>query len=190
LEFSVGYDDLIELKRDLDAVAIPQGDAARLSEHEKVYLIQTLGGAFTVQRDDGQLVRVAGKDADALGLEVPAEATPPEKPKAGVEGQADEKAVWDAMRTCYDPEIPVNIVDLGLVYSCRLSPAEGGGTRVDVVMTLTAPGCGMADVIKSDVEQKIRVLPGVAEAFVDVTFDPPWNRDMMTDAAKLQLGMY
>jgi len=186
----VPYDELIELTRDVEAVAIPQGGPVTLREREKVYLIQTLGGSFTVQRDDGQLVRVKGADADSIGKEVPKEARLYEKAKTTVEGQADEKAVWDVMKTCYDPEIPVNIVDLGLVYSCRLTPAEGGGTRVDVVMTLTAPGCGMADVIRDDVAQKIRVLPGVRDAYVDVTFDPPWNRDMMTDAAKLQLGMY
>jgi probable FeS assembly SUF system protein SufT len=185
----MAYDELLELKRDVPGVAIPQGTATLLFDKEKVYLMQTLGGSFTVQRDNGQLVRVAGKDAEALGKEVPAEAVLAEKAQAKADGQADEKAVWDVLRTCFDPEIPVNIVELGLVYACRLLAHPEGGSSVDVVMTLTAPGCGMADVLKEDVEVKLRQLPGVTDAHVDVVFDPPWDRSMMTEAAKLQLGM-
>jgi probable FeS assembly SUF system protein SufT len=186
----VSYEETIELKRDAEAVSVPQGTAVRLSAGEKVYLMQAPGGSFMIQRDDGQLVRLALKDADAIGKEPLLEEKPREGAGTKPDAPADEKAVWDALKTCYDPEIPVNLVDLGLIYSCRLTPDPQGGSQVEVVMTLTAPGCGMADVIRDDVAERIRSLPGVAGVRVEVTFDPPWEPSRMTDAARLQLGMY
>jgi len=186
----LAYEELLELKRDAPAVSIPQGTPTQLYEKEKVYLMQTLGGSFTVQRDSGQLVRVEGKDADALGKDVPAEANLAKNAKLSATGHVEESTVWDVLKTCYDPEIPVNIVELGLVYACRVATHPEGGDSVDIVMTLTAPGCGMADVLKVEIEKKIMDLPGVANSNVDVVFEPPWDRSMMTDAAKLQLGMF
>jgi len=186
--------ELITVIRDCKVVTIPYGTNAMLYKDEKVYLTQTLGGSFTVQRDNGQLVRIEGKDADAIGKEVPLEAQKQKDdstkgPLFDVDEKEIEKNVWDVLRTCYDPEIPVNIVELGLIYSCQVKPLEGVGKRVEVVMTLTAPGCGMSTVLKEEIEEKLGHVPGVAEAFVDVTFEPPWNQSLMSDAAKLQLGM-
>ena len=146
----------------------------------------TLGGSYTVV-GPGIMARIQGKDADALGLEVPEELRQPKNPEHT--GPVDEHQVWEAMKSCYDPEIPVNVVDLGLIYDCKITPQDGGGNLVDVKMTLTAPGCGMGGVIASDVEQKIRDVPGVTEARVEIVWDPIWNQSMMTDAARLQLGL-
>jgi probable FeS assembly SUF system protein SufT len=185
-------EELITLFRDCEGTAIPAGTKTSLYKDEKVYLTQTLGGSFTVQRDNGQLVRVEGKNADALGKPVP-EAGGVFKINYDVNQPIDdvelEKSVWSTLKTCYDPEIPVNIVELGLIYGCQIRPAERGGRRVEVVMTLTAPGCGMSTVLKNEIEEKLGQIPGVSEAFVDVTFDPPWNQSLMTEAARLQLGM-
>jgi probable FeS assembly SUF system protein SufT len=174
----------LTLLRDCRAVQIPYGDEITLGKGLPVYLTQSLGGTFTVQVPAyGGLYRVAGEDADALGLEKPAAA--PEAPA----GPLDEKAVWDQLRTCYDPEIPVNIVDLGLVYDMKIGPAEKGGSRVNVKMTLTAPGCGMGTAIAGDARDKIAALPGVAEAEVELVWDPPWSYEMMSAAGKKQLGL-
>ena len=185
--------ELITVQRDCKVVTIPYGTPTVLYKDEKVYLTQMLGGSFTLQRDNGQLVRVDGKDAEAIGKEVPPEAKvfkiPGAEPGVEVDEKEIEKNVWELLKTCYDPEIPVNIVELGLIYSCKILPLETGGKRVEVVMTLTAPGCGMSSVLKEEIEGKLLQTPGVAEAFVDVTFDPPWNQSLMSDAAKLQLGM-
>jgi len=186
--------ELLTVQKDCKVVTIPYGTSAMLYKDEKVYLTQTLGGSFTVQRDNGQLVRIEGLDAEAIGKEIPAEATKAKgRAPTGILLDVDEKEVeknvWDVLRTCYDPEIPVNIVELGLIYNCKILPLEGVGKRVEVVMTLTAPGCGMSTVLKEEIEEKLRHVPGVAESFVDVTFDPPWNQSLMSDAAKLQLGM-
>ncbi len=183
-------DEPIVLKRDVEAVSFPPGMAVRLSAGEKVGLIQALEDGFKIQRDDGQLARVALEDADALGKEISPEAKTPGTAGTKSSDPVDEQAVWDALKLCYDPEIPVNLVDLGLVYSCQVTPAPQGGSRVDVVMTLTAPGCDMADVIKAEAEERIRSIPGVTHVRVEVTFDPPWDKSMMTEAARLQLGMY
>jgi probable FeS assembly SUF system protein SufT len=132
----------------------------------------------------GYLARIDGKDADAIGEEVASKAvgeTGPAKPV--------EELCWDQLRTCYDPEIPVNIVDLGLVYGVELTPRPDGGNKVEVRFTLTAPGCGMGDVLREDIRQKLLTVPGIEEADVQVLFDPPWSMSMMSDAAKLQLGM-
>ncbi len=176
--------ELLTVQRDCKVVTIPYGTSAMLYKDEKVYLTQTLGGSFTVQRDNGQLARVEGKDADALGKEIPPEAkavkAASSTPAAEVDEKEIEKGMWEVLRSTYDPEIPVNIVELGLIYNRK---------RVEVVMTLTAPGCGMSSVLKEDIENKLRMIHGVSESFVDVTFDPPWNQSLMTEAARLQLGM-
>jgi probable FeS assembly SUF system protein SufT len=176
------------LQRDCDAVQIPNGYSMTLPAGTEVTIMQSLGGAFTVTTDYGYMARIAGNDADALGLEAPpalaGEST------GAPEGPADaEKLVWEQLRTCYDPEIPVNIVELGLVYSCTVTPLETGGSRVEVKFTLTAPGCGMGEWLKQDVQSKIAAVPGVEEVDVEVVFDPPWNQSMMSEAAKLELGM-
>jgi probable FeS assembly SUF system protein SufT len=177
--------DLIEISRDCQATWIPSGTPVTLKKGERVMITQSLGGSYTVLIN-GNMVRIEGRDADAIGKPVTAsQPEPPSDPKAPV----DRQKVWDQMKSCYDPEIPVNIVDLGLVYDCDLKPLEKGGTRVEVKMTLTAPGCGMGETIRRDVESKIKDVPGVAEVDVQLVWDPQWNQSMMTEAAKLQLGL-
>ena len=176
----------VELDRDIDAIVIPHGHHTRLPKGSRLRVLQTLGESATVTAEFGGLFRVDAEHFDALGLEAPKSAEP---------GIADssplEDRVWGAMRTCYDPEIPVNIVELGLIYDCRIGESENGGRRdVRVKMTLTAPGCGMGDVIAEDVRHKLEKLPEVGRAEVEVVFDPPWNQDMMSEAAKLQLGFF
>ena len=185
------------LSRDCAAIRIPSGEAIDLSAGTSVYLTQSLGGTFTVQAPSlGGLFRIAGSDADALGLEAPAgglrrrgPAAAPGRPAAGPSGPVNETAVWDRLRTVYDPEIPVNIVDLGLVYDLRILPASAAGERVEVKMTLTAPGCGMGGAIAADAQSKIAAVPGVAEAEVVVVWDPPWSAEMMTPEGKRILGI-
>jgi len=177
----------ITLTRDCDAIQIPSGAKMVLPAGTLVMITQSLGDTYTVTTDHGYMVRIAGKDADAMGLErtsVPAAAA--EAPQ----GAEDlEKQVWDQLRTCYDPEIPVNIVDLGLVYECAVTPLDGGGHRAEVKLTLTAPGCGMGGVLAADAQGKIESLPDIREANVEVVFEPPWNPSMMSEAARLELGM-
>jgi len=176
----------IILSRDCEAVQIPSGEKVSLSAGTRVRVTQSLGGSYTVTTDQGNLVRIANKDADAIGEE--AEASQAERLTAAA-GPADlEKLVWDQLKTCFDPEIPVNIVDLGLVYHCQVTPLPEGGNKVDVKFTLTAPGCGMGQVLKGDMESKILGLSGVKDVGVEVVFDPPWNPNMMSEAAKVQLG--
>jgi len=170
------------IKRDCPAVLIPAGTAITLQAGVPVVIAQDLGGSFTVIVH-GNMARIAGADADALGKEAPAAAAPPEP------GQLTEEHVYEALRTCYDPEIPVNIVELGLVYDLQILPLPAGGHRVEIKMTLTAPGCGMGPVLQQDVESRVLSLPGVKEAAVSLVWDPPWNREMLSEAAKLQLGM-
>lgn len=176
----------VALSRDCDAIEIPSGLPTKLATGMRVVITQSLGGTYTVVTDYGQMVRIAGKDADAIGKAVSRASE--QSPAASEEPV--EQLVWDQLRTIYDPEIPVNIVDLGLVYDCRITPLPEGGSNVEIKMTLTAPGCGMGDVLKTDAEQKICNLPGVKSARVDVVFEPPWDRSMMTEAAKLQLGLF
>ncbi|MCM3875710.1 MAG: putative Fe-S cluster assembly protein SufT [Thermoanaerobaculia bacterium] len=182
------------LSRDCAAIRIPSGEPVNLPAGTPVTLTQSLGGTFTVQAPSlGGLFRIAGSDADALGLEVPAGAGPAASPgrpaAAGHSGPVNETAVWDRLRTVYDPEIPVNIVDLGLVYDLRILPASAAGERVEVKMTLTAPGCGMGGAIAADAQSKIAAVPGVAEAEVQVVWDPPWSAEMMTPEGKKILGI-
>jgi probable FeS assembly SUF system protein SufT len=176
------------LQRDVEAAVVPTGTRVTLMKGEEAQITQSLGGAYSVVVN-GNLFRIDGKDADALGMEVPA---PAAGASAGEPRTADEleKEVWEQLRNCYDPEIPVNVVDLGLIYDCQLVPQEGGGFRADVRMTLTAPGCGMGPVLQQDVSNRLLSLEGIAEANVELVWDPPWNQGMMTDAARLQLGLY
>lgn len=172
----------INLKRDCAVVRIPAGTADTLPAGTEVHLTQTLGGSYTVQGPGG-LYRITAQDADALGLE----AAP--TPAAGAAGPVNEQLVWQTLRTCFDPEIPVNIVDLGLVYDMQLSPASNGGFRVDVKMTLTAPGCGMGPAIAGDAQVKLLNLDGVEDATVEVVWDPPWHHSMITPEGKKILGL-
>lgn len=169
--------------RDVPAREIPSGTPITLKAGDPVIITQSLGGSFTVMTPVGFLARVDGKDADAIGEQ------PVVADEAAQAGKTTEELAWDQLRTCFDPEIPVNIVDLGLVYSCNLSPLPEGGNRIDVKFTLTAPGCGMGDVLREDIKGKLLSVPEIKDADVQVVFDPPWSLQMMSDAAKLQLGM-
>lgn len=184
---------LITLKRDCDALLIPTAIPILLTAGTEVYITQHLGGAFTVHIN-GNLARIEGKDADALGLEIKPESSPTENallsPEEVIAGAVDMDLVWRTLKTCYDPEIPVNIVDLGLIYHCVVTPLEPAGNRIDVQMTLTAPGCGMGPILAADVDTKLRSVPHVTEVQVQLVFDPPWNKDRMSDVAKLQLNLF
>ena len=175
----------IRFERDCVAVMVPQGDTVTLPAGQVGYITQALGGSFTVYVD-GNLFRVSGADADALGKDPPPALELPE----GAGDEDVEKLVWQQLRTCFDPEIPINVVELGLVYSCELDRLEDGRRKVNVQMTLTAPGCGMGDILVDDVRTKLEMIPTVAEADVDLVFDPPWNHSMMSDAARLETGMF
>ena len=173
----------IQLTRETDALEIPSGAPKKLPAGAFVRMMQSRGGTYTVTAaDTGVMYRIEEKDADALGLSPSSSA----QPAAG--GPLTDQLIAEQLRTVYDPEIPVNIVDLGLVYSCVTSPLESGGNLIDVKMTLTAPGCGMSDVLKADVENKLSRLPDVREVRVAVVFDPPWSPALMSEAARLQLG--
>ena len=174
----------IILARDCEATRIPSGASAVLPAGTRVTITQTLGGNFTVSTEDGALLRIADKDADALGERAPAAAAPAPM----VEGPFEEERVWEQLRTVFDPEIPVNLVDLGLIYRCQAVPLPEGGQRVEIAMSMTAPGCGMGDVLKEDVRRKVQSVPGVREVDVEVVWDPPWDASRMSEAARLQLG--
>ena len=170
-----------QLTRDVEAIQIPGGHTLTLEKGWDVVITQSLGGTYTVQVPAyGGLFRIAGRDADALGKEA---TTAPAAAGGGLEEQ-----VWAALKTCFDPEIPVNIVDLGLVYDLRITP-EGDGQRIDVKMTLTAPGCGMGTSIAADARLKLLDLPGVRDADVEIVWDPPWNPQMISPEGKERLGM-
>jgi probable FeS assembly SUF system protein SufT len=156
-----------------------------LKQGEQARITQTLGGSYTVIVN-GNMFRIEGKDADALGLEVAAK---PVSTGAPIAQEHLEKEIWNQLRSCYDPEIPVNIVDLGLVYDCHITPLPAGSHKVDVKMTLTAPGCGMGPTLAQDVQNKVLSLEGVDDVAVELVWDPPWNQGMMTEQAKLQLGL-
>ena len=174
----------IVVQRDVKAVAIPAGAEVNLKLGQVGYITQALGGSFTVYID-GNLFRIAGQDADAIGK---TSAKPPEVPP-GASEQDIKNIIWQQLKTCYDPEIPVNIVDLGLVYECEVSQNQDATRTVDIKMTLTAPGCGMGEVLVQDVRDKVQIIPTVAQANVELVFDPPWNQTMMSDEARLQTGM-
>lgn len=176
--------EMVSFERDTPAIMVPDGTKATISAGMQARITQALGTSFTVVTSYGQMFRIDNADADAVGkdpedfaMDLPAE------------GELEDQ-VWAQLATCYDPEIPVNIVDLGLVYSCEITGlGDSGNSLVAIKMTLTAPGCGMGDVIKGEVEQKVRMLPGVGEAAVELVFDPQWDRTMMSEEARLKTGL-
>lgn len=173
------------VRREVRAVVVPAGNEVTLKPGQAGYITQALGGSFTVYLE-GNLFRISGEDADAIGKEpVKAPELPPDATEEDV-----RKLAWEQMRTSYDPEIPINIVDLGLVYDCEVTANEDGTRTVTVRLTLTAPGCGMGEILVEDVKDKIARIPTVREARVELTFDPPWNHSMMSEAARLQTGMF
>ncbi len=176
----------VTVTRDVDAILIPAGTPITLPEGSMVFITQALGGNYTVNIN-GNLAQIAAQNADALGFEIAEQLRPG---KTTADGKVDEQLIWDQLRTCYDPEIPVNMVDLGLIYDCSVKQLEDGENRVDILMTLTAPGCGMGEFLAEDVRQKVTMVPNVSEVNVELTFDPPWNQEMMSDAARLETGLY
>lgn len=174
----------VKFERDVDVIMIPAGDEVSIPVGTIGYLTQSLGGSFTIYIE-GNLFRLAGEDADAIGREpVP----PPVLPENATDADV-EQLIWEQLKTCYDPEIPVNIVDLGLIYRCELLHDDAGQRQVQVDMTLTAPGCGMGDVLAADVKAKVEAIPSITDVTVELVFDPPWNYQMMSEAARLETGM-
>jgi probable FeS assembly SUF system protein SufT len=180
----MGASEPITLSRACEVIEIPSGIRGTLPGGAVIRIMQSLGSGYTVTTDRGYMYRVDAKDTDALGISNPTAQIP-----AVQEGTTfNEQMVWEQLKTVYDPEIPVNIVDLGLVYSCVIAPLEQGGNRIHIKMSMTAPGCGMGNVLKADVESRLSRLAGVKEVHVEVVFDPQWHPGLMSDAAKLQLG--
>jgi metal-sulfur cluster biosynthetic enzyme len=206
--------ETVEVRRDCPVVLVPSGRRAVLAAGEHVVVVQRLGGSFTVQIGHGALARIAGTDADALGIEAPGG----DEHGAGEQGASEDRAeedgaggrearpipgsesvgwqapgvdeVLDRLRSVYDPEIPVNVVDLGLIYGCEVHPTSSGGFRVAVRMSMTAPGCGMGDILRAEAAERILGIPGVTDAEVELVFEPPWDLGRMSEAARLQLGMW
>lgn len=172
-------------ERDCEVVMIPAGDEVTIPVGTVGYITQALGGSFTVFVD-GNLFRIAGIDADAIGKEP---VMPPHLPENATEDDV-ETLLWNQLKTCYDPEIPVNIVDLGLVYECEMEQNQQGDRVVSVRLTLTAPGCGMGDILVDDVRSKLELVPTISRVDVELTFDPPWNQSMMSEVARLETGMF
>lgn len=181
-------DAQVRLQRDVEAIAIPSGRLIQLSAGSPVRIMQRLGGNFTVNVE-GNLARIDAADGDALGLIGVGASAPPPEPEYNPDAVVDAADVRRVLSTCYDPEIPVDIVELGLVYRCDILPRDEGGTRIEVDMTLTAPGCGMGDVLATDVRRKLQRIPGVAEVQINLVFDPPWDESRMSEVARLKLGL-
>jgi len=180
-----GYDnEPVTLSRDVTAVIIPAGESVQLREGTSGVITQSLGGSFTVYVE-GNLFRISGVDADAIGKE---RVEPPTVPQDATDKDVED-VIWGQLKTCYDPEIPVNIVDLGLIYRCDITRRDDGSRDVSVDMTLTAPGCGMGDILVQDAREKIELVPTVANVDVQLVFDPPWNQGMMSEEARLQTGL-
>ena len=175
----------VRFERDCEAVLVPQGDSVTLPAGSVGYITQALGGSWTVFVE-GNLMRIAGKDADAIGKEPP----PPIELPEGADDEEVEKLIWSQLRTCFDPEIPINIVDLGLVYGVEIKRNDEGARIVEVRMTLTAPGCGMGPVLVGDVKYRVAQVPNVRKVAVELVFDPPWQREMMSEEAQLETGMF
>jgi probable FeS assembly SUF system protein SufT len=180
----VAENEPVVLQRDVEAVMVPSGQIITLKLGLAGYITQALGGSFTLYIE-GNLYRLSGEQADAIGKQV---VRPPTLPPDATEDDVRNLA-WDQMRGCFDPEIPINIVDLGLVYECKVTPNEDHSRNLNVTMTLTAPGCGMGEVLVQDVKEKLASIPTVQTVDVQLTFDPPWSQSMMTEAARLQTGM-
>ncbi|MDX2425905.1 MAG: putative Fe-S cluster assembly protein SufT [Cycloclasticus sp.] len=175
----------IVLNRNVNAIVIPAGVHVTLKKDDVVTIMQSLGGSYTVSSETGIMARISAIDADALGKEVEVI----HAYETGTDPESIREAAWTFMKTVYDPEIPVNVVDLGLIYDCTVRALTDGLNHVHVTMTLTAPGCGMGPVIQADIESGIKRMDGVETVDVEVVLDPPWNQNMMSEAAKLQLGM-
>lgn len=179
-------DTWVEVRRDILALEIPSGSPVPLPRGSRVAVRQALGGTFTLLTERGSLVRIGAEDADAIGREPPkatvSSAAPPTR-------EAVERRVWEELRTCFDPEIPMNIVDLGLVYASEVEPRPQGGFAVRIAFTLTAPGCGMGEVLKGDIEARLGAIPGVDDVRADVVFDPVWTRDRMSEEARVALNL-
>lgn len=175
--------ETVELNRDCDAIAVPSGAREVLPKGTTVRIVQARGDSYTVSSPIHAIFRIDSRDGDALGFEPPKPETEQKQ-----ETPLSEELVWNTLRTVYDPELPVNVVDLGLIFSCTITPSATGGKAVAIRMGVTAPGCGMSNVLKGDVESKVRRLPEVRETDVQVVFDPPWDQSRMSEAARLQLG--
>jgi probable FeS assembly SUF system protein SufT len=176
----------IQLKREVAAIQIPSGDALTLPAGTSVFITQRLGGTYTVATSQG-LARISSQDADALGID-PNEESKRVEDASQLKDAPLEEQVWAQLKSVYDPEIPVDIVNLGLVYDCSIDEADGRRT-VSVKMTLTAPGCGMGPVIAADARSKILTIDGIDDAQVDLVWDPPWNQEMISEEGKMKLGM-
>ncbi len=174
----------IEITRDCEVSMIPSGEKLTLAQGDTVVVTQALGGSFTVRTEMGYLVRVAALDADALGLEAP-----PEQEAPGEAGPFSLEKVIEQLKTVFDPEIPVNVVDLGLIYVCEAHPLADGGHRVEIKMSMTAPGCGMGDVLKADAWGKVQGMAGVTDVDIEIVWEPAWDQSRMSEAALLQLGL-
>jgi probable FeS assembly SUF system protein SufT len=185
----VTIDKTVTIRRDVNAALIPLGTPVTIPEGSEVHVVQELGGSYTVSVNSN-LVRIEGKDADALGLSELASEPAGSDTHPDADGPVNVDEVWEILKTCYDPEIPVNIVDLGLIYDCLVADSGEVGGRVTIIMTLTAPGCGMGPFIVEDVRNKAASVKNVTDVHVELVFDPPWDRSMMSDEARLQLGMF
>ena len=175
--------EAIRLLRDVDANMVPSGDEVKLLAGNLVRITQALGGNYTILIN-GNMVQISAANADALGFEIEEKSGESDAPKGSHEHQ-----IWDQLKTCYDPEIPINIVELGLIYGLDISNMDEGKS-VNIKMTLTAPGCGMGPMIAGEVERKVQAIEGVEKVLVDLVWEPQWNRDMMSEAAQLELGMF
>ena len=180
--------EAVVIRRDCDALLIPAGTPITLRKASTVFIVQALGGNYTINVN-GNLAQVAARDADALGFETLPE-TPAENSDAGGDRDQIEQEIWEQLKSCYDPEIPVNIVDLGLIYACDISEGDDGRLLVDIRMTLTAPGCGMGEFLAADVRHRLAGIAGVGGVQVELVFDPPWGMERMSESARLELGMY
>ncbi len=178
------HSEPVVFERDCSAVLVPAGDHVTLPAGQSGYITQALGGSFTLFVE-GNLFRIAGTDADAIGKEP---LVLPELPEDATDDDV-ERLVWSQLKTCFDPEIPVNIVELGLIYRCDLERGESGARRVRIDMTLTAPGCGMGEILVEDVRSKVEMIPTIEEADVELVFEPPWHHGLMSEAARLETGM-
>jgi probable FeS assembly SUF system protein SufT len=181
-------DQPIVVRRSCEARMIPSGEKLVLTAGSTVWVTQSLGGSYNVMTDRGYMVRIEGKDGDAIGIP-PATAGEPSVSSVAKKREDVEEDVWTQLRSCFDPEIPVNIVELGLIYHCSAKPLAGGGYKVIVRFTLTAQGCGMGEVLKQDIENKLLTIPAVRQTEVQLVWDPPWNQNRISPAAKQQLGI-
>ena len=177
-------DEKIALKRDCEVISVPYGEKKILKEGTDVQIMQAMGGSHTVYTDEG-MFRISGLNSDAIGKEIE---EPPSVP-SNISDKEFESKIWEQMKTVYDPEIPINVVDLGLIYSCAIDKNDSGQYTIAVGMTLTAPGCGMADVLVEDIKERIELLPRIDEVNVELVLDPPWSMEMMSEAARLEAGL-